>query len=275
MIIAPNHATFTASSVITLPSLSDTRQLLAAIKAILRGDALAVVSRIDEKVVAKAAAVASEVAVVDYDVAPGFGYQADAKPLFEVRTEKDMQDYLEIGAEYEGRFSSRMRPLPTPTELIEQAIGAALPGGVVRLPLRDRSAPFGLVRHLQPGAQVWPHSDNSDIDHGDVPEFAKARTNLSVLAYLEPSIGGALSIWRRRLTTRDEIDALRVAGHAYALDVSSLPPPVIIRPESGMVVLFDAKRIHSVGPNRGTTPRVSVSGFVLVGDLNTPSFTYY
>lgn len=263
------------NDVITLPSLNDALPLLAAIKAILSGDVLAVVSCIDAKVVTKAAAVASEVAVADYAVSPGFGYQADAKPLFAVRTEGDMQDYLENGEAYERRFASRMHPLPTPAALIEQAIAAALPGGVVRLPLRDRCAPFGLVRHLQPGAQVCPHTDNSDLDCPDVPEFAHARTNLSVLAYLDPAIGGALSIWRKRLTTRDEIDAMRLAGHAYALNVSSLPPPVVIRPESGRVVLFDAKRIHSVGINRGITPRVSVSGFVLVGDLNNPSFTYY
>jgi hypothetical protein len=265
-----------ADAVITLPSLDCPSQLLAAIKAILYGDALAIVAWFDPDIAAKAAVVASAVAVEDYTVAPGFAFQADAAPLFEARTEHDVANYLLNGELHENRFAARMHPSPTPAGLIEKAMAATWPGGLERLELRGKRAPFGLVRHLQPGAQVWPHTDNSDLDRPDVTAFARAKTNLSALAYLAPGQGGELSIWRKRLTTREEIGALRLGGHAYALDTQSLPEPgAVIQPKPGMVVIFDAKHIHAVGLNRGATPRITQSGFILVGDFNYSCKTYY
>jgi hypothetical protein len=262
--------------VIELPSLDNPRQLLAAIEAVLCGDALAIVTWIDPNIAAKAAIVASAVAVEEYRVAPGFAFQADAAPLFEAHTEHDLMNYLLNGKLHENRFSERMHPLPTPAALIEEAVAAAWPGGIKRLRLRGNRAPFGLVRHLQPGAQVWPHTDNSDLDRPDVSEFSRAKTNLSAIAYLAPGVGGELSIWNERLTTPEEIRAMRLEGHAYALDTRHLQPPgAVIQPEPGMVVIFDAKHVHAVGPNRGSTPRVTQSGFVLVSDLNDSATTYY
>lgn len=280
MIIAiPSPATFGRESsppVITLPSLNNPSQFLAAIEAVLCGDALAIISWIDPNIAARAAIVASAVAVEDYRVAPGFAFQADAAPLFEARTEQDVAKYLLNGELHENRLAARMHPLPTPAGLIEKAVAAAWPGGVERLRLRGKRAPFGLVRHLQPGAQVWPHTDNSDLDRPDVHEFARAKTNLAALAYLAPGLGGELSIWHKRLTTPEEIRAMRLEGHDYALDTRGLPEPgAVIQPESGMVVIFDAKHIHAVGPNRGPTSRVTQSGFILIGDLNDPAKPYY
>ncbi|MBV6413520.1 MAG: hypothetical protein OMOMHJEC_01333 [Xanthomonadales bacterium] len=245
-------------------------------KSILRGEALAIVAWIDLDIAAKAAAVASEVAVEDYRVAPGFQFQADAAPLFEARTERDVENYLRNGQLHESRFAARMYPSPTPATLIEKAVAAAWPGGAERLRLRGKRAPFGLVRHLAQGAQVWPHTDNSDLDRPEVLAFARATTNLSALAYLAPGQGGELSIWRKRLTTREEISALRLAGHPYALDPQCLSEPgTVIHPKPGMVVIFDAKNIHAVGLNRGTTTRVTQSGFILVGNFNSSCKTYY
>ncbi len=260
---------------LNLSSLNSSTQLLAAMKAVLRGEVLAIVSSIEPEVAHKAATVASTVAVNDYRVAPGFAFQADAAPLFEARTEQDVADYLSNGTAYERRFAARMRPLPTPAELVEEALAAAWPGGLSRLLLHGKRAPFGVVRHLQPGAGVAPHTDNSDLDRPDVLAFARARTNLSALVYLEPGLGGELCIWRRRLTTREEIRALRVEGHAYAIDTRGFPAPIVISPKPGMVVIFDAKYVHAVLLNRGGTPRVTQSGFVLVGDLDDSLQTYY
>lgn len=265
-----------ASVVIVLPSLDDPLQLSRAIQAILGGEALAVVSKIDTEIAVKAAAVASAVAVADYRVAPGFCYQADATPLFEARSEDDVSRYLDNGSRYEQHFAARMRPLLTPAEIGERALAAAWPAGAERLLLQDRRAPFGVVRHLLPGACVSPHTDNSDLDRPENERFARAQTNLSMVTYLQPSIGGELVIYPKRLTTRNEIEALRLEGHPYALDRRRLPvPSVVLHPQVGTVVIFDAKYVHEVLPNLGDQPRVTVSGFALVTDTDEPINFYY
>lgn len=264
------------ADVITLPSLSDSQRLLRAIDLALKGDALAIVSQVDPEISSKAAEVAKEVAVEDYRVAPGFAYQADAAPLFEVGSESDLINYLENGARYEGSFAARMHPLRSPARIVEEALSKALPGGVARLRIRGKTAPFGVVRHLMPQASVLEHTDNSDLDKPEIGEFKTSRTNLSTVVYLEPGVGGELKIWRKRLTTRSEIGALRLPGHPYALDRRRLPEPdVVIRPAPGLVVIFDAKHIHAVGQNRGNTSRVTQSGFVAIGENGKAGFSYY
>lgn len=209
-----------------------------------------------------------------YSVEPDF--QRSGLPLFEAARSRRLREYFSEGPEIVRELRSAVAPYLTPEARVRLALDEMWPAGASLLRIDNRVCPFGLIRMVRAGGAVEPHTDNSDLDYHH-PVFMAAQTNLSWVAYLTDSLGGELCIWPEGFVTAEALDRNRLRGHPYALDTRSLSAPrATVAPRSGRMVIFNARFVHSVGPVlEGQGPRVSQSGFLLIGDSSRPLGLYH
>jgi 2OG-Fe(II) oxygenase superfamily len=135
---------------------------------------------------------------------------------------------------------------------------------VSRLRLEDGLCNLGLCRALATDGFIWPHND---VPRADVPGSLLAQQiDIAVTCNLYLSVpewGGEVKVYPQRLS-RNEYDAnRRPAPNDYAVrDEILVPDPVIIRPEKGDLIIWDADYLHSVGACKGQTPRYTLSSFI-------------
>jgi len=94
---------------------------------------------------------------------------------------------------------------------------------------------------------------------------------LALNSYLSTADGGELELWN--LLPSDELyEAARYkTGTKYALQSHLLPDPdLVVRPERGDFIIFNAAKVHRVRPVLGNGARVTVSGFAGFFSLTEP-----
>lgn len=204
-----------------------------------------------------------------YPDAPDIG--RIGKPLFDVQTYQDLEHYLKQAALSQNELDGIFGPLGCPVSRLKDLCDRASSfngAGVLRV--GGRPAFAGLCRYLLDGASIHPHQDHLDRDLADlvhsayhVPALDK---NIAFNVYVDtPPIGGELKVYDRHLGQFEYDRLRRPAPDSYAVLDECLPvDPVIIKPATGDVILFDASRLHAVGASRGG-PRFSVSAFVGIG----------
>jgi hypothetical protein len=133
--------------------------------------------------------------------------------------------------------------------------------GILRL--KRGTAFAGLIRYLDSGASILPHTDNVSWDMPDSIICNQIECQIAFNAHLQSaSEGGEITIYSRR-PTKIEYDAYRMpAPNVYAISEAFLPAPsVTVRAEAGDIVLFNASLPHSVAETKGST-RYTVSCFL-------------
>ena len=94
---------------------------------------------------------------------------------------------------------------------------------------------------------------------------------LAINSYLSMTGGGELELWN--LLPSDELydDARYQFGPTYAIRGEFLPEPdLVIRPEPGDFIIFNAAKVHRVRPVSGDGARVTVSAFAGFFSMNEP-----
>lgn len=167
--------------------------------------------------------------------------------------------YYALSAEAKALTRRLFAPYPTPMESFMAALERLWPPGARTLDLGDGEMFFGLLRVLSD--EVLAHEDKLERDHGPLPDDLGYVTQLAVNAYLQvPPDGGELLLWNRSLDDTT-YDAMR--GSTYGIAHARLGrPDERIRPGTGELVLFDARKLHGVSASQGRQ-RVSMSSFLM------------
>lgn len=156
------------------------------------------------------------------------------------------------------------RPNLSPIDRLRLELDEQWPKGA-RL-LRDainRPAFAGLSRVFEDGAEALLHVDRLEWD-APVGRFKFSPVaQVSVNVYMKtPMRGGELAIWRVK-PDRHGHEKLRIPG-SYGLRRELLgEPDVVIKPQPGELILFDAQNVHAVYRSLGGL-RVTISCFVVL-----------
>jgi hypothetical protein len=110
--------------------------------------------------------------------------------------------------------------------------------------LNGRKMFVGIVRHFGEGSEAEAHQDVFAWDAPTSPEALAGQ--LTAIVYLSlPVRGGQLAIWNLSLS-HEEYERQRVPN-SYGLRRETLPDPdVVLEPEQGELILFNAGLVHAV-----------------------------
>ena len=147
-----------------------------------------------------------------------------------------------------------------------QAMCDSLPSfkGANILRVDEQVASVGVMRYLDDGAEILPHTDMASWDMPKSLECQQVDLQVAVNVYLAmPEKGGEVTVYNKRFSKLEYDANRRAAPNEYALREDALPEETVtIRPEVGDLVLFNASLPHRVGATEGTTTRYTMSCFI-------------
>jgi hypothetical protein len=140
---------------------------------------------------------------------------------------------------------ARLRPDPVAVALAR--LGAAWRAAVVPATIGGRHVFGGTLREIDNGALVHYDDVNREYPSGVFDQQVTAQLAFNVWVEV-PTVGGAMSVWRRRWEPGDE--AHREA-YGYANHVVDRVQSVTLAPRLGDALLFNPNNLHAVEPNPG------------------------
>lgn len=182
-------------------------------------------------------------------------YETQYDPLIQAR-------YFAGALSAIGEMRNIFGDLQNPADRVRAMMDECWPKGARLMRLNGKPCSVGLVRFLDKGGEILPHTDNCCWDVPDSIDAQQVEAQIAFNFHLQtPDQGGEVTIFPKRLT-KIEQDAIRLSPpNEYGLDRSKLPMGIIIKPEVGSLVLFEARLPHAVAPCTGRT-RYTLSGFI-------------
>jgi hypothetical protein len=164
-------------------------------------------------------------------------------------------------------------PYMSPIDLLRLSLQEKWTPGAVLENIDGRKMFIGLCRIVEPTIDFLPHQDKLCKD---APNSLKARSLLAQFAanvYLDvPENGGELDMWEEEFDD-ETYDRMRKDG-SYGIERNLLPPPHhTIKPTSGDLIIFNARRLHAVKPAINHS-RISIACFIGYYGQNKP-LTYW
>lgn len=119
----------------------------------------------------------------------------------------------------------------------------------------------GLLRYLDSGGEILPHTDFASWDVPNSIECQQIDCQIAVNFYLNmPAVGGEVTVYDQRVSKLEYDANRRKAPNRYALEESFLGGnSVTIKPAVGDMVLFNANLPHRVSATSGETRYTSSS----------------
>ena len=190
-----------------------------------------------------------------------FDCAAPRDPADLAKRDERCNTYFDTALESREMVRRLLDPLANPIDVMQIAIDEAWPGGCRLLRFGEDLANAGMIRAFAAGGEALPHTDWADRDFPS-PQTGRFIAQFAILAYLAMAEkGGELELWPFQPSVR-EYDELRSPG-SYGLRRELLPAPsVVIRPEPGSLVVFNAWKVHAVRPSFGGGVRLTVSAFL-------------
>lgn len=243
---------------------------VADLEALARGDVLAcrLTGFYD-----RGACVAVQRRVIDanrthYEVAPNV--EKIGMALFEATDGALLDAYYADAQIAEARMKAIYQGMEDPIARLRQLLDALWPGGCEIEQLHDQPMYAGLIRVIDAASELRPHQDNT---HWDMPASTRAQTmraQFSANVYFSVAEeGGELELWPFAIHDEARYRELQVPDD-YALSRSAIgEPALVVRPEVGDLIIFDARRIHAVAKvKRGS--RSNASTFIGLRDQAVP-----
>jgi len=199
--------------------------------------------------------------LVGYEVEPRFLKIGHA--WFDHSTDQDRANHVARTVQYTDETRALCAPFPVPTETFKLDLDLLWQPGANNLRINGDPIYFGMPRALPPGGAVDAHFDWIGADSPGANGIEQVQRQYAVNVYLQTAeSGGELALWDTQLSP-DDLKVLRIPGHAYALDEAKLgKPDLVVKPEAGSLVFFDATQPHAVRRAEGSRPRVTFSAFM-------------
>lgn len=193
-----------------------------------------------------------------YTNAPNVSVSKIGMTFFETELEAEkVALYFDIAATFSKALDAVFEPQKNPLSKITKAIGAVWESGIQVGELNGKKMCPGIIRcveHTEDGG-LPPHQDRLEKD--TKVKDSQLKGQLAVNLYLQTATeGGELLIWPAKLS-QEEVDNLYTGEYDF-MDVSQLPKPIVIKPETGDMILFRSDCIHAVNPCEGVN-RIAAS----------------
>jgi len=169
------------------------------------------------------------------------------------------EDYFEGAAECHHHLRELAPHGILPLDRLQAELDREWRAGSQILRISGDTARFGLIRAI-PG-EARPHVDDARRDRPDLPGIEQVCGQFAANVFLDvPAAGGELSLWSET-PSPGRLKELAVVGD-YGLNRDLLgSPAVVIKPQVGDLVLFNARKPHAVSDSHGQY-RISQSGFI-------------
>lgn len=206
-----------------------------------------------------------------YTNAPSIGRIGMA--FYEAENEAKLtQEYFNQASDNINDLRKRCAPYYSPIDILRCKLDEIWPAGANLEMLLGKKMYVGLSRVVEPDVTFLAHHD---IFHKDSPNDYRThsvQSQLSCNVYLDmPKEGGALQIWSTEISP-DEFDRLR--KNSYGIAPQKLGKPCLdITPSVGDLIIFNAKKMHSVTSGK-SGKRLSLSCFIGYRGDSTP-LTYW
>jgi hypothetical protein len=171
-----------------------------------------------------------------------------------------IRKYFELAPDNINRLRLTCLPYASPIDILRCNLDEIWPAGANIERLYGRTMFVGLSRVVEPNVCFMAHHDVFEKDAPDSFHAASLIGQFACNVYLDmPETGGDLQIWETEMAPK-AFDDMR--GDSYGIDPDMLgEPDLIIKPEIGDLVLFNAKKMHSVAPSVEVS-RISLSCFI-------------
>jgi hypothetical protein len=205
-----------------------------------------------------------------YETEGAHGIEINGRALFSCGGNRTCEDYFENATPSRRAVRQILAPNWCPIDLMQTELDSAWKPGTRVLTLDGKKCHVGLQRCFREGGEALHHNDRARVDF-DHPKTARMQFQLALNTYLSMAAGGELELWNLLLSDELYDEARYEFGPTYAVRAEYLPQPdLVIRPEPGDFVIFNAAKIHRVRPVLGDGARVTVSAFAGFFSLNEP-----
>ena len=183
-----------------------------------------------------------------------------------------VKDYFAVARENQMAFRDACVPFGSPLDTLRCLLDELWPAGAYLQTIYGQKMFVGLSRMVEPNTTFLAHHDIFSEDAPGLAEAESLKAQFAANIYFQvPEKGGELLMWHRRLTT-EEFDERRKGQ--YGISIDELPEPdVVVKPDTGDLLLFDSRRIHAVASPQDKA-RVAVSFFIGYPGDNQP-LTYW
>lgn len=167
-------------------------------------------------------------------------YETENKPEL-------VQTYFDVAKENLEKLRSACAPMMSPLDMLRCKLDEVWKAGAHLQTINGKKMFVGLSRMVEPGTTFLAHHDIFEQDAPGIPEATSVKAQFGANIYVRiPKNGGELLMWNMNMNPKT-FDHLR--GKDYGLRVESLPPPdIVVKPHTGDLLIFDAKKMHAVAP---------------------------
>lgn len=168
--------------------------------------------------------------------------------------------YFSTALKNMGVLREACAPYPCPIDTLRCLLDEIWPAGCGVQSLYGKKMFVGLSRCMQPGIPLLAHHDMFGRHAPGTPEARSLISQFAINVYIDiPETGGELAIWMNEISDEQFLER---RGDHYGIPLDLLPPADLkIKPTSGDLILFDARKIHAVMPGFGCD-RITLSGFL-------------
>ena len=206
------------------------------------------------------------------------GYEQDETTEIEINGKVLMQSgsnrrsprYFENALLMRRAIRKLLSPFVSPIDLMQAELDSVWRPGTQVLTLNGKKCHAGRQNCFRSGGEKLHQSGRAHLDFVH-PKTARMTAELSMTSYLSTAAGGEVELWN--ISPDDNLyNAARVeGGSARVLRKKYLPPPdLVIRPEAGDLVIFNAAKLHHICPVIADGASVSVSAFAGFFSANEP-----
>jgi hypothetical protein len=181
--------------------------------------------------------------------------------FFETGEKKELIDFYFLTAiENIETLRNACAPYQSPIDVFRCVVDELWPKGANLQTLSGRKMFVGLSRSMRPGAPLLAHHDMFSRLAPLDPEANNLLMQMAVNVYVDvPQEGGELLIWKTEIS---DAEFLRRRGSKYGMDIEPLgAPDIVVKPRVGDLIIFNARKLHAVGPGCGSD-RLTVSSFL-------------
>ncbi|OWW19337.1 2OG-Fe(II) oxygenase [Noviherbaspirillum denitrificans] len=192
---------------------------------------------------------------------------------YETEHEETLIDqYFATARKCQEQLRVACEPVGSPMDTVRCLLDEVWPAGANLQTLFGRKMFVGLSRMVEPGTTFLAHHD---IFADDAPRMSESESVISQFGanvYVQmPNRGGELLMWHKNMPIA-EFDEKRKGE--YGINIKDLPPPdVVLKPNTGDLLIFDAHKLHAVASPQDKD-RLALSFFVAYRGDDKP-LTYW